>query len=314
MVSAKRLLLRCFALIISLIFLFPYTCYAVDTDYLSGDSIEEIYWSDCKNIININNDDLIGNIKYIPDSENSCFYIRISFHSTADDYAAEKVRIGFTVSNSVNSYRFAVKNTGENGELITENDDNFKIYYSFDLYPSKRRGGYIYIGFDFKNKTDKTLNNTIGCEYSCGDNCVYNLFDDVSMDMYKPTSRKSTTTKKSKSKTTTKSSKSTTVKSKSSSKTTSKKSSQTKYAGSNLYKAGQTVQESETETEFNFENFTGSKTDEDETASTPLETQLSDTAKRLLIAAAVIAAIGVAAIIIGVVTKPTDVEHNESEE
>lgn len=310
MVSAKRLLLRCFALVSSLIFLFPCTCYAVDTDYLSGDSIEEIYWSDCKNIININNDDLIGNIKYIPDSENNCFYIRISFHSTADDYDAEKVRIGFTVSNSVNSYRFAVSNTGENGELITENNDNFKIYSSFDLYPSKRRGGYIYIGFDFKNKTDKTLNNTIGCEYSCGDYCVYNLFDDVSVDMYKPTSKKSTTTKKSKVKTT-KSGKATTVKGKSSSKAKSKKSSQTKYAGSKLYKAGQTAEESETTTEFNFEDFTGSKTDEDERATAPSETRLSETAKKLLIAAAVIAAMGVAAIVIGLATKPTDAEKDE---
>ncbi len=312
MVRAKRLRLRCFALIISLIFLFPYTCYAVNTDYLSGNSIEEIYWSGCKNVININNNDLIGNIKYIPDSENSCFYIRISFHSTADDYDAEKVRISFTVSNSVNSYRFSVKNTGDNGELITENGDNFKICYSFDLYPSKRRGGYIYIGFDFKNKTDKSLNNTISCEYACGDKCVYNLFDNVSVDMYKPASQKSSTTKSSKTNTT-KSNKATSQKSNSSSKTTVKKSSQTKYAGSNLYKAGQnTTKEAETETDF--DDHTISNTDEDEISTNAPKSQLSETAKKLLTAAAVIAAIGAAAIIVGLAIKPNDADHNESKD
>lgn len=312
MVKGYKLIIPFFALLISLSLSFPNISYAVDTNYLSGENIEERFWSDCKNVINIDKNNLIGNIKYIPDSNNHCFYMRIQFHSTASDYEAEKVQIRLNISNSENSYRLVFDNTGENEELLTINNDNFKICYSFDLYPSKRRGGYVYIGFDFKNKTDKSLNNFISCEYSCGAENTYLLFENVNIDMFEPTTQKSSSTKK----TTAKSAKTTAKQNnKTTSKTTGAKQNSTKYAPSNQYSSNQNDNDDIDESE-EVENNSVEENKEEVVAETSIASQphLSDTAKKLMISAGIITALGIIAIIIGLSFKPkkTDSDFDEN--
>lgn len=298
--------------ILTLTLSFPNICYAVDTNYLSGENIEERYWSDCKNVINIGKSNLIGNIKYIPDADNHCFYMRIQFHSTASDYDAEKVQINLHISNSENAYNLSFSNSGKNEELIAPSNDNFKIYYSFDLYPTKRRGGYVYIGFDFKNKTDKSLNNFISCEYSCGAENTYLLFENVNIDMFEPTTQKSSSTKK----TTAKSAKTTAKQNnKTTSKTTGAKQNSTKYIPSNQYSSNQNDNDDIDESE-EVENNSVEENKDEVVAETSIASQphLSDTAKNLMISAGIITALGIIAIIIGLSFKPkkTDSDFDEN--
>lgn len=191
-------------LICACILFVPFNAFAVNTDLVQ----DEIYWIDNGNIINYTKDSYFqGFTKYISDEDNKCFYLFSRFTDyRIDTLSNENITLSFTVKNDVNTYMFEVDKDGVTNNSSRNATDSVNVYYNFDEASCKKQGGGIFVALEFKNPTDKILKNTISCEYSCGLNCTYDLFDYIVLDMYEPQATKASqqkTTKASTSKATT---------------------------------------------------------------------------------------------------------------
>ena len=187
-----------FLLIISV----PFSALAVNTDLVE----DELYWIDKGNVIQYNDDDYFkGFLKYIADKDEGCFYLFIRFTDYRIDVnSKENITLGFTVKNEKNTYFFQVDKDGLINSPSKNSLDAFDVYYNFNEASCKKQGGGVYVALKLKNTDDRRLNNSISCEYYCGLNCNYNLFNGINLDMYVPTSVRATAQKATKEATTAK--------------------------------------------------------------------------------------------------------------
>lgn len=179
----------CLAIIISC----PLSAYALNTDLVA----DEVYWIDKGNEINYDRDDYFaGFSKYIADENEGCFYLFTRFTDyRIDTGSKENITFAFTIENEMNSYYFQIDKDGIVNSSSQNAIDAVDVYYNFDEASCKRQGGGVYIAFKLRNAADRVLKNYICCEYSCGLNVTYNIFENICLDMYVPTTAKSTSQK-----------------------------------------------------------------------------------------------------------------------
>lgn len=174
-----------------LIVLTPFSVYALETDLVD----DEVNWIDKGETVTYNSDYFQGFSKYIADSEEGCFYFFARFTDyRIDTEINENIALSVMVKNAARSFRFKVDKNG----IVDGTNDDIEIHSNFSEASCLRQGGGVFVAFKLKNKTDRALNNSISCEYYCGDNLTYNMLDGVSLDMYVPQTQKSTSDKTSK--------------------------------------------------------------------------------------------------------------------
>lgn len=166
-----------------IIFAPPVQALALNSNMVQG----EVYWIDEATDINYDDDSFFqGFTKYIADSEEGAFYLFTRFTDyRIDPSENENITLSFVVKNSKNTYRFDVDKTGMINTSSPNTSECIEVYYNFSEASCKRRGGGIYVAFELKNAQDRKLNNYVSCEYYCGLNRSYSLFDSVCINMYK---------------------------------------------------------------------------------------------------------------------------------
>ncbi|MDE6155925.1 MAG: hypothetical protein K2F67_05755 [Eubacterium sp.] len=174
------------------VILIPFSAYAVNIDLVD----DEVYWIDRGDTVNYNSSDFQGFSKYIADTDEGCFYFFTRFTDyRIDSDSDENITLGFTVKNDINHYSFKVNKDGIINNQGQNSLEMIEVYYNFSEASCQKQGGGVFVAFKLKNKTDRTLCNSISCEYYCGLDVSYNLLDDVNLDMYVPETQKSTSNK-----------------------------------------------------------------------------------------------------------------------
>lgn len=188
-----------------------FNAFAFDKSYMGDDS----KWNDADNVINVSDGNFHGCLKYIIDEEDDCAYFFLYFMDNTLKGSSKKPSLTFDVKNSTNSYHFAVSADESDSDLSSNVTDNFNIYSDFSHLNMNYGVGEMYVAFEFKNSSDKKLENIVSCEYSCGNfDCL--LKKNIVIDLVPAT------TQKAQAKTTEKTSKQTTVKTTTEKKTTTK--------------------------------------------------------------------------------------------
>ncbi|MCM1114681.1 MAG: hypothetical protein NC397_04205 [Clostridium sp.] len=269
-------------------------------------------WMETDDITLYNDNYISGSLKKIVDHENGCVYIYFQIYDNRlEDTSFDNAVISFDIMNDINEYHFSVNhsgfiNTNTNEKQAIELAQNFELNSSFFT-------GFI--GFELKNKQDRQLDSIIKCSYTCGHSEACTLFENVPIYMYvepetttvKSTSERTTKAKNSSGINSNKSKvNSTSAKSKATS-DKSKKASSTKFSGSGkIYTTNNSS--SSTETETTEKTSSGEVRSYNNTGTT----EMSPSAKAILISAVVIALVGIIFIIVAVTSKAKKKQSDDS--
>lgn len=308
----------------------PFSAFALNTDLVE----DELYWIDKGTQINYAKDNYFeGFSKYIADEDEGCFYLFTRFTDyRIDKNSNENITLAFTIKNDVNTYYFQVDKDGTVNSTSQNTLNSVEIHYNFDEASCKKQGGGVYVAFKLKNNTDRTLNNSVSCEYSCGLDCTYDLLSNISLDMYVPTTAKTTTQKTAKQTTTKKNTSA--AASKSSERDNAGSENSTKFSGSGTtassgrssagsfakFSADTNDVQSDSqalsgeETQIAESRDAQSKDDALEITPQNSETKLSEQAKLLIIIFAVLFVLGVICVMIGTVHSKKKDEDEEKED
>ncbi len=304
----------------------PFNVFALNSDYVFGDFKEERFWSSCPSK-HIGENQFEGNVKYIADNDEGCFYFCINFKDRKlPKDSKDNITIVFTVENSENTYLFSVDHNGITDNSTQNTASAFDICYNFDKASCSRQGGNIYIAFELKDKADRKLLNTISCEYYCGNYSTQMLFENAQLDMYEPTTTKKSTSSKNaaakadKSKVNNNNNNSnemkTTVKNSekstkfSGSKTTSSKETYTKFSGNGIAEEGDYAAE---EIQQN-EDFEHNELAENSAQVQVYSEQMSSPSKAALICGAVILLAGIICTVAGIALHPKQEKEDKTQE
>ena len=312
------------------VLLTPFSAFALNTDLVE----DELYWIDKGTQINYAKDNYFeGFSKYIADEDEGCFYLFTRFTDyRIDKNSNENITLAFTIKNDVNSYYFQVDKDGTVNSASQNTLNSVEIHYNFDEASCKKQGGGVYVAFKLKNNTDRKLNNSVSCEYSCGLDCTYDLLSNISLDMYVPTTAK-TTTRKTAKQTTTKKNTSAAA-SKSSERDNAGSENSTKFSGSGTtassgrssagsfakFSADTSDIQSDSQAlsgeETQIAGSRDAQSNDDALEITPQnsETKLSGQAKLLIIIFAVLFVLGVICVMIGTVHSKKKDENAEKED
>lgn len=312
------------------VLLTPFSAFALNTDLVE----DELYWIDKGTQINYAKDNYFeGFSKYIADEDEGCFYLFTRFTDyRIDKNSNENITLAFTIKNDVNTYYFQVDKDGTVNSTSQNTLNSVEIHYNFDEASCKKQGGGVYVAFKLKNNTDRTLNNSVSCEYSCGLDCTYDLLSNISLDMYVPTTAKTTTQKTAKQTTTKKNTSA--AASKSSERDNAGSENSTKFSGSGMtassgrsssgsfakFSADTNDIQSDSqalsgeETQIAESRDAQSKDDALEITPQNSETKLSGQAKLLIIIFAVLFVLGVICVMIGTVHSKKKDEDEEKED
>lgn len=312
------------------VLLTPFSAFALNTDLVE----DELYWIDKGTQINYAKDNYFeGFSKYIADEDEGCFYLFTRFTDyRIDKNSNENITLAFTIKNDVNSYYFQVDKDGTVNSTSQNTLDSVEIHYNFDEASCKKQGGGVYVAFKLKNNTDRKLNNSVSCEYSCGLACTYDLLSNISLDMYVPTTAKTTTQKTAKQTTTKKNTSA--AASKSSERDNAGSENSSKFSGSGTtassgrssagsfakFSADTNDVQSDSqalsgeETQIAESRDAQSKDDALEITPQNSETKLSEQAKLLIIIFAVLFVLGVICVMIGTVHSKKKDEDEEKED
>ncbi len=312
------------------VLLTPFSAFALNTDLVE----DELYWIDKGTQINYAKDNYFeGFSKYIADEDEGCFYLFTRFTDyRIDKNSNENITLAFTIKNDVNTYYFQVDKDGTVNSTSQNTLNSVEIHYNFDEASCKKQGGGVYVAFKLKNNTDRKLNNSVSCEYSCGLDCTYNLLSNISLDMYVPTTAKTTTQKTAKQTTTKKNTSA--AASKSSERDNAGSENSTKFSGTgttassgrssagssakfsadtNVIQSGSQALNGE-ETQIAGSRDAQSNDDALEITPQNSETKLSGQAKLLIIIFAVLFVLGVICVMIGTVHSKKKDEDEEKED
>lgn len=314
---------------------FPFSAFALNTDLVD----DEIYWIDKGREIHYSDDNYFeGFSKYIVDEDEGCFYLFTRFTDyRIDKESKENITFAFTIKNDANTYFFQIDKEGLINSSSKNTLNSIDVYYNFDEASCRKQGGGVYIAFKLKNDMDRTLNNFISCEYSCGLSRTYDLFDNISLDMYVPTtvktaSQKTTKQTATKSSTSSKTGRNSTKKSEVNS-TKAAKESSTKFSGTGvLSSSARTAVDNSSKFSGNTKgtqsNYTGVNDDTAEyiddydtqiqgetveMSSDNSESGLSRQAKLLIVIFVVLLVVGIICVIIGTVNGKKEETETENE-
>lgn len=156
------------------LFSFSVNAFAFNNKYITNSGS----WYKNGDLININNDVLSGQLRYILDENDACAYFYFLYSNCDGDYKDEDVSLEFKISNSTNKYSFSVSKSG-----VKNGNKNIYINYDFNDVNSKFGNGQLLVGFEMKNKTDRSSLNQITCTFSADskNSCV--ILDDCVFDM-----------------------------------------------------------------------------------------------------------------------------------
>lgn len=172
----KRIVILSTSLMLFVICLFSFSvnAFAFNNEYITNMGS----WYKNGDLMNINNDVLSGQLRYILDENDACAYFYFIFSNCDGDYKDKDVSLEFEISNSANKYSFSVSKSG-----VKNGDKDIYINYDFDNVNSEFGNGRLLVGFEMKNKTDRSSLNQITCTFSAGskNSCV--ILDDCVFDM-----------------------------------------------------------------------------------------------------------------------------------
>lgn len=183
------MILATLILFVACLFLFSVNAFAFDDEYITSWS----NWYKDGDLINVNNDTLSGQLRYVLDENDACAYFYFMYSNCDGDYKDKDVSLDFDISNSSNKYSFSVSKSG-----VKNADDDIYVAYDFENVNSEFGNGRLLVGFEMKNKTDRALLNKITCTFNAGSKISCIILDDCNFDMYvepKTVSQKNTTTK-----------------------------------------------------------------------------------------------------------------------
>ena len=196
----------------------PMYAYAMDMVYVNN---PEIWYSDSR-IISMpeqNLENYSGIYSYYADVDNACFYLHISYSEKNLKEENNDIKVEIQISNNINSYVFKVD---ENGIVETDSEIRKSFDTACNFGEATRQGQEIYLGIEFKNKADKTVDNMISFSVVVNGK-AHNLTNGILLPLYKEETtkekrnEKTTAVKETKNKT-----KNTTVQNKTSKATTEK--------------------------------------------------------------------------------------------
>lgn len=106
----KRVGILSTSLILFVICLFSFSvnAFAFNNKYITDSGS----WYKNGNLININNDVLSGQLRYVLDENDACAYFYFLYSNCDGDYKDEDVSLEFKISNSTNKYSFSVSKSG----------------------------------------------------------------------------------------------------------------------------------------------------------------------------------------------------------
>lgn len=125
------------------------------------------------------------------------------FDNRLNTMKLKNISLNFSINNDENYYQFSVNCDGIKQYSSEEVKNNLNVYQNFDNMKMKSSVGEIFVGIEFRNKTDKSLNNVFNVSAYYGRNNVAKLIENVELEMYVPTTPKQTASKVSTTKTTT---------------------------------------------------------------------------------------------------------------
>lgn len=312
MIIMKKHLAKLSSVILVLITTFsvlPMNTYALDDSCLTSRS----YWNECESIINYSDTQgLTGFAKYITDSSSGCFYFYINFCDNAiKDGANDRIFFRFNIENSKDSISFDVDGSGIDEKSGSDISQKVEVISNFDSVSTRNKGGKAIIAFELKDKSYQTELNKIKCQYYCGSSINHKVFDCIELDMRKEEATKNTTQKAEKS-----TQKATTT-AKEKSKTA--KESSTKFTPKKETTASAVKVSTEKATKFDAESYSAADNAESdseywssvleqgsersESITPTVQSELSQKAKNLIIAAAVFIALGIILTLAGLAAK-----------
>lgn len=187
----KRFLRLSVSLILAAVCLFSFSisAFAFDDEYISNVG----KWYNEGEVTNLSNKVLSGQLRYVLDKNNACAYFYLAYSGCKGNYKDKDVSLEFKISNSSNSYAFSVSKSG-----IKNNDKNIYVDCDFENVSAEYGNGRLFVGFEMKNKIDRSLKNKITCTFNAGsqNSCV--ILDGLNFDMYvesKTASQKNSATK-----------------------------------------------------------------------------------------------------------------------
>ena len=183
------MILASLILFVACLFSLSVNAFAFDNKYITSWS----NWYKDGDLINVKNDALSGQLRYVLDENDACAYFYFMYSNCDGDYKDKDVSLDFDISNSSNKYSFSVSKSG-----VKNADDDIYVAYDFENVNSEFGNGRLLVGFEMKNKTDRALLNKITCTFNAGSKISCIILDDCNFDMYvepKTVSQKCTTTK-----------------------------------------------------------------------------------------------------------------------
>ena len=118
-----RILSTSLMLFVICLFSFSVNAFAFNNEYITNMGS----WYKNGDLININNDVLSGQLRYILDENDACAYFYFIFSNCDGDYKDKDVSLEFEISNSTNKYLFSVSKSG-----VKNGDKAIYINYDFD--------------------------------------------------------------------------------------------------------------------------------------------------------------------------------------
>lgn len=173
----KRILRMSISLLLFAVclFSFSFNALAFDNEYISNMG----KWYKEGNSANFNNGVLSGQIRYVLDENNACAYFYVSYSGCKGNYKDKDVSLNFDISNSSNKYSFSVSKSG-----VKNSNKNVYVEYDFENINVDYGNGRLLVGFEMKNKVDRSKFNKITCNFSAGSKNSCTILDGLSFDMY----------------------------------------------------------------------------------------------------------------------------------
>lgn len=173
----KRILRMSISLLLFAVclFSFSFNALAFDNEYISNMG----KWYKEGDSANFNNGVLSGQVRYVLDENNACAYFYISYSGCKGNYKDKDVSLKFDISNSSNKYSFSVSKSG-----VKNSDKNIYVEYDFENINVDYGNGRLLVGFEMKNKADRSKLNKITCNFSAGSKNSCTILEGLSFDMY----------------------------------------------------------------------------------------------------------------------------------
>ena len=144
-------------LLLNLLLFTPIHAFAMDTAFIDRAEV----WYEREDVVHTPEKSLnkySGTYSYYIDAENHCFYLHISYIEKSLTDGNNEIKVQFEIQNTNESYGFYVNQNG----FISPDDKTKKAFdLACNFGEDTKQGQEIFLGLEFKNKADKTVDNKI---------------------------------------------------------------------------------------------------------------------------------------------------------